>query len=892
MAGSVVIATLGTTIDRDGGPSPAGRSLWRSLCAVLVLLLLSLPQAQADDREETVRRAKAASVLVDVAPFGTGSGFCIRADGYFVTNAHVVDAVGFGGTVELILNAADETERTLKAQVVSLDREVDLALLHVDGVKDLATLTIDDKAKVTETDDVISVGYPFGRLLTADGDKYPSASVNLARVSALRKSKGRLDAIQLDGSINPGHSGGPVLTQKGQVVGVIVSGIRGASVSVAIPAGKVLEFLKRPAAAVVVPKVQYSQRNDPQELRIELLPFDSAPAPAATPAPVAMELSLQPEGGDPRTIPLKKSKESYAASVTLGTGSPVSGPLHVEVRHGKGVHQAVMEDSTIVVDGQHLRLSEIRMISRRSDRHIVATVDGRKSASKITGWERIQMSPPPVQPIPTDLSQAERIDIYAPVARVTTYRYTFTARRGKAVAGEWSGSIELRDVPPGLDVEALEEYEKAGGGSATRLATLKQSRDAITTDLPEQIRVWEERLKTKPVEWTSPKVVERKLASGGKAEPQDDGSFVFINPNVAKDTYTFRLQSPIPVQKITALRLEVLPDKRFHADGPGQYFGNFVLNDLQANTFDRATRRTTPVRFGRASADHYQRLEGMSTRNWFVQDVIDDLPNSGWAIQPQLGQRHVAVFETVPSEKGSPLPAPQADFVVNLVQDFKELHLIGRLRLSVTDAPRPIFSDPLPEGARAVVAIPAAQRTPEQQAVLARMFTDSNMTLRALEAEIAPLEKTAQAVPLVTFLRGGDEYSMPRTRFDVEVQVGGKSILHITRRGLYWEHISGVKPGLAGDNGPSAKVDGATWQIGWRNPASSTGKDTSRLYPIPLGPELWREQVLSLQNETDKKENRERGKVRLDDDREETTVEIDDTAEGSGLYRIRFHARR
>ena len=69
-------------------------------------------------------------------------------------------------------------------------------------------------------------GYPFGRMLAADKG-YPAVSVNTGTITALRRKEGKLSTIQLDASVNPGNSGGPVVDKKGNLIGIVVSGILG-----------------------------------------------------------------------------------------------------------------------------------------------------------------------------------------------------------------------------------------------------------------------------------------------------------------------------------------------------------------------------------------------------------------------------------------------------------------------------------------------------------------------------------------------------------------------------------------------------------------------------------------------------------------------------------------
>ena len=155
---------------------------------------------------------------------GLGSGFIINADGYIVTNNHVVD-----GATEIRVKFADGRE--LSGKVVGRDEKTDLALLKVDTTG-LPVIPLGDSAKLEVGEPVMAVGNPFGLEQT----------VTTGIVSATGRTIGAGpydDFIQTDASINPGNSGGPLVNSRGEVVGVntaIASGTGGSvGIGFAIP---------------------------------------------------------------------------------------------------------------------------------------------------------------------------------------------------------------------------------------------------------------------------------------------------------------------------------------------------------------------------------------------------------------------------------------------------------------------------------------------------------------------------------------------------------------------------------------------------------------------------------------------------------------------------------
>ena len=130
--------------------------------------------------------------------------------------------------------------------MIRADKDLDLALLRADGVKDLPALSLGSVDRITETMEVVALGFPFGKLLDAQPNEYPAVSVNIGSVTSLRMKDGALHRIQVDAALNPGNSGGPVLGPDGKVVGVVVAGVRGSGVNFVIPVSHLTTFLARP----------------------------------------------------------------------------------------------------------------------------------------------------------------------------------------------------------------------------------------------------------------------------------------------------------------------------------------------------------------------------------------------------------------------------------------------------------------------------------------------------------------------------------------------------------------------------------------------------------------------------------------------------------------------
>lgn len=145
----------------------------------------------------------------------TGSGFVLRADGYLLTNEHVV-AGAAGGDAGITVTFADGSEH--RGEVVGRTSDYDLAVVKVDA-EGLEPLVLGDSDAVVVGDAVLAVGAPLGL----------DATVTTGIVSALHRpvqagdgagQTAFIDAIQTDAAINPGNSGGPLVNADGEVVGI------------------------------------------------------------------------------------------------------------------------------------------------------------------------------------------------------------------------------------------------------------------------------------------------------------------------------------------------------------------------------------------------------------------------------------------------------------------------------------------------------------------------------------------------------------------------------------------------------------------------------------------------------------------------------------------------
>src|SRR6187397_3133264 len=156
---------------------------------------------------------------------GLGSGIVISPDGLVLTNSHVV-----GSSKEIRLR--DIEGFITDAHVLGVDPDTDLALLRADGARDLHYASLGNSKSLRRGQLVVAIGNPLGFESTV------TAGVVSALGRSIRSVSGRTieDVIQTDAALNPGNSGGPLVSSAAEVIGIntaIISGAQGICFAVA-----------------------------------------------------------------------------------------------------------------------------------------------------------------------------------------------------------------------------------------------------------------------------------------------------------------------------------------------------------------------------------------------------------------------------------------------------------------------------------------------------------------------------------------------------------------------------------------------------------------------------------------------------------------------------------
>lgn len=248
-------------------------------------------------------------------------------------------------------------------------------------------------------------------------------------------------------------------------------------------------------------------------------------------------------------------------------------------------------------------------------------------------------------------------------------------------------------------------------------------------DWKERILKWEEEYKAKPKpEWTVFKPeIDKNTTGGQRYLPLPDGSILAAGYQPTKSTANCSWETD--VKGITGFRIEMLRDSNLPANGPGRsHLGTFGLTEFQVEagngkraalkivkaTADFESPPDTPVHSNFNERTPVKRVQGPASY------AIDGKEDTAWSSELGPGRRNLESTAVFALEK----PAEGTDFMIHLKQnhggwnsDDLQGNNLGRFRLSYTTTPNPEV-DAVPKYARDVLAVPAAERTPEQLAVL------------------------------------------------------------------------------------------------------------------------------------------------------------------------------
>ena len=337
------------------------------------------------------------------------------------------------------------------------------------------------------------------------------------------------------------------------------------------------------------------------------------------------------------------------------------------------------------------------------------------------------------------------------------------------------------------------------GEQAQRQGQLASQREALDAE--------RDRLLSRPVSDLEDWVEDRRIDLGRKVawhplrptvfastgdedhEILDDGS-VLVTGNLPGTT-RYTLEFDTKLTDVTAIRLEALTHDRLPGKGPGRGDAkrtNFVLNEFSARAGDR------PLTFARGEAD-------FSQKSWPVGNAIDGKRDTGWAIAPQFGEPHWAVFHLAkPTELAGALS-------VELDQNYGRGRTLGRVRISVRTGGT---TTGIPEELAAILRKPNNRWSEEEQKDVLRARRADHPRFAAIEKRLAAIDKELGAMRTGTTL--------------VMVEMDEARPTHILKRGNYLDPQERVQPGppaalhAPDPNLPANRLGLARWLVDRDNP--------------------------------------------------------------------------
>jgi hypothetical protein len=198
--------------------------------------------------------ARATPAVVSIrSETGLGTGFVIKKEGWIATNLHVI-----AGARELVVATGDKREFAV-LEVLAADELRDLAIVRVDA-KDLHALILGDSDLVRAGDSVVAIGHPLGL----------EDTVSNGLVSAVRVLDPKLTVLQISAPIAPGSSGGPLFSDRGEVIGVATAySTQGQNLNFGVPTRYLKALLEAPNPVPLAAFAEATKEEDPSLPRVK-----------------------------------------------------------------------------------------------------------------------------------------------------------------------------------------------------------------------------------------------------------------------------------------------------------------------------------------------------------------------------------------------------------------------------------------------------------------------------------------------------------------------------------------------------------------------------------------------------------------------------------------------
>lgn len=200
-------AQLPVSLPEGAAPVVSGLPDFSALAEALAPSVVNI-STESDETDDAERRMSENPFESFQGPRRSlGSGFVFDAEGYIITNAHVVE-----DATKIVVRLHDERE--VEAKVVGSDAKTDIAVIKLEGAENLVPVSLGDSDSLKVGEWVFAIGNPFGL------DHTLTAGIVSAKGRRISRRNPYDDFIQTDAAINPGNSGGPLVNLAGQVIGI------------------------------------------------------------------------------------------------------------------------------------------------------------------------------------------------------------------------------------------------------------------------------------------------------------------------------------------------------------------------------------------------------------------------------------------------------------------------------------------------------------------------------------------------------------------------------------------------------------------------------------------------------------------------------------------------